>query len=70
MSKSPAASRKTLFGMFAAEPSASTLVNIAGPQEADPFFKRAVHLGPRGASREAGGVRALPDEQRPSPVLD
>jgi hypothetical protein len=68
MSKSPAASRKTLFGMFAAEPSASTLVNIAGPQEADPFFKRTVHLVPRG--REAGGVRALPDEQRPSPVLD
>ncbi|MCW2275669.1 ATP-binding cassette domain-containing protein [Rhodoblastus acidophilus] len=44
MDSLPAAARKTLFEMFGRELSASTLINISGPQGADPFFRRVLHL--------------------------
>jgi putative ATP-binding cassette transporter len=45
--------RKALFGLFSKELSTSTLVNIAGPQGADPFFRHIVGLirKPRGGSK-------------------
>jgi vitamin B12/bleomycin/antimicrobial peptide transport system ATP-binding/permease protein len=45
-----AAARKALFDLFDQELSGSTLINIAGPQGADPFFRRILYLArdPRG----------------------
>ena len=47
-----AEARKALLGLFDEELSGSTLVNIAGPQGADPFFRRIVRLTrrPQGAA--------------------
>ena len=42
--------RRALFDLFDQELAGSTLVNIAGPQGGDPFFRRTIHLirDPRG----------------------
>ena len=61
-------SRKTLFGLFAGELSGSTLVNIAGPQGADPIFRHILHLVPQ----EAGPASATEasDERETQGTLD
>jgi putative ATP-binding cassette transporter len=45
-----AEARKALFGLFDKELCASTLVNIAGQQGGDPFFRRIVRLTRRSFS--------------------
>lgn len=69
----PAPTRKTLFDLFGTELSASTLVNIAGPQSADPFFRRMLKLIPKGAGPASGrapGSGEAPDERETLGTVD